>query len=484
MILGIEIGMVIAGVGIVGICLLVAYGIAAAGRAGSTAERFPALESEPRDLCPTKSWAAPPAEAGPGPPPGVANSDSAPTLPQAIQALRPVAQPRGKPAAWLRGSSAVAGLLAVLGGAALWWASSASQKENRPAAGAVSQQAASADQAPELPAFLVPLPVELHVPLFPEPLRLRPEPAPFGVVQPRQTLRLGVNGFAHALRFTSDSKTLLAAGSGGTVRRWDTATGKEGTPLRAHPNGSILSLSLNADGKRLATGSIDSTAKLWDLEAGKELAVFPGHKGPIHVGLSPDGNSLATGCETVRLWDATGKQTATFRGLRAWIDAVVISPDGKRLAAGCGDKTVKVWELATHKELATLRGHAQVVMALAFSPDGKMLASASADRTLKLWELSTADVRLTLRGHEDPLSAVAFSPDGKRLVSGAGAIRFNPGRRGEVKLWDVATGKELAALRGHTDGVSAVAHAADGKTVASASRDGTLKLWDVSGVRP
>ena len=74
--------------------------------------------------------------------------------------------------------------------------------------------------------------------------------------------------------------------------------------------------------------------------------------------------------------------------------SVAWSPNGKTLASGSGDRTVKLWDVATGKLLASLRGHTGAVYTVAWSPDGKTLASGSDDRTVKLWDAAVGKERL------------------------------------------------------------------------------------------
>src|SRR3954452_12808884 len=73
-------------------------------------------------------------------------------------------------------------------------------------------------------------------------------------------------------------------------------------------------------------------------------------------------------------------------------------------------------------------------------------------------------LRATFKGHTAAVTCVAVSPDGKTLASASSDKT--------IKLWDVATGKQRATLKGHTDGVSSVAFSPNGKTLASGSLDG------------
>lgn len=79
---------------------------------------------------------------------------------------------------------------------------------------------------------------------------------------------------------------------------------------------------------------------------------------------------------------------------------------------------------------------------------------------------------ITCYGHRSWVYKVAFSPTGKMIASAS--------RDGKIKLWEVESGKEIASLDGHKQQVGSVAFSPDGTRLASASFDSSMKIWDTT----
>ncbi len=245
------------------------------------------------------------------------------------------------------------------------------------------------------------------------------------------------------VRFSRDGKLLATASRDGIVKLWNVENWtEEKYTLKAH-NKWVRDIAFSPDSKLLASASNDGTVKLWRVEDGELWQNFQGHAGSVWgVKFSPDGQTLATVSldRTLKLWNVkNGKLLKTFDGETIYLTSVSFSPDGKLLAAGSGESTVKLWNIADGKNIRTIKGHGVWVRDVSFSPDGKTLATASYDRTVKLWNVdkllniendTNETLEQTLKGHVDGVETVSFSPDGKLIASGS--------KDGNIKLWNLA----------------------------------------------
>jgi RNA polymerase sigma factor (sigma-70 family) len=239
---------------------------------------------------------------------------------------------------------------------------------------------------------------------------------------------------------------------------------------------------------RLATLVWGKTVNVWD-PSGRELFNLTEK---THVfrcaAFSPDGATLATGYDPngggpfvpVRLWDAaSGAERMALNGERGNVRMVSFSPDGRELAAALHSGGARIWDLTTGREKLTIPCGS--IYAVKFSVDSSLVATGG--NVVQVWDAANGRVRHTFKNHTGWVYTVAFAPDGKTLASAS--------HDRTIRLWDLATGKELAVLQ-HPNPVVSLSFSPDGRILAAGTgsddpkRDqiiplhGEVKLWEMT----
>ncbi|MFN8096076.1 MAG: serine/threonine-protein kinase [Vicinamibacteria bacterium] len=200
--------------------------------------------------------------------------------------------------------------------------------------------------------------------------------------------------------------------------------------------------------------------------------------------LSPTADILAVaGTDgAIRLWDLrTRTRTGVLRtdlhrrtGHDAAALALAFSPDGSLLASAHVDGVVHLWDMAKSEEVPVKLRHDNAVGTLAFSPDGATLATGSLDANLRLWDVGAAvagEARRELIRQPSAVTSLAWAAGGEWMLTGHARV---------VRLLDPVRGKLLASIRGPEGPVSLLVPSPDGRSMAAASHDRTVHVFDIA----
>ena len=328
------------------------------------------------------------------------------------------------------------------------------------------------------------------------------------------------NGLVYSLSFSPDGSLLSTGSSDNTAKLWTLEPKLKNTKVLQHGD-VVSSVSFSSNGE-IASASLDGTVKLWKTD-GSSIRELNGESGLTSVSFSPDGKIISAGRldGKVQLWDANGKEIEILESHTDRVNSVSFSHDGKTLASASNDQTVKVWQIQLPL-LTHLKAHDSRVMDVSFSPDGKIFASASEDATIKLWDIS-GNFQQSLKGHRLLVDSVSFSPNSEKIAStsrddtvkiwtrqgkgykqekpdqnftrlssiGDSSVSFSPNSKNPTIavadtqgiVWFMDTNRKLKhpPFPAHKSPILRVSLSPDGKSVATASEDGTAKMWNLDG---
>ncbi len=316
----------------------------------------------------------------------------------------------------------------------------------------------------------------------PTPTDLYGDPLPSGAIARLGTVRFRNGGFLSDVLVSPDGRTVISAGYY-AIELWDAQTGRQ--RRRITFSSSLLPLlnlhiALSPDGKLLAVCERRSRMRFWNPLDGAEVYPF-GDAAPeaSEAAFSPNGKWLATydvkNLPGIHIWDLRQrKKIRTLDGARGvMFRSLVFSPDSKLLAFA-GNSGIHVWDVAAGKELYHLDlGTKTSMRCVAFSSDGKQLIASTDPRTsedyaLHLWDLATGKETGALKGHEKFIVALAMLPKSNVLASAS--------RDETIRFWDVAKRQEIGRSSGIW-GLWALHCSANGEVLVSGETRGAIRLW-------
>ncbi|KAJ3505202.1 hypothetical protein NLJ89_g7541 [Agrocybe chaxingu] len=182
-----------------------------------------------------------------------------------------------------------------------------------------------------------------------------------------------------------------------------------------------------------------------------------------HEDLANAGPASSEGSKRVnKEWIPSATPKLTLPGHRDKINAISFHPQYSVLASASVDATVKIWDWETGECERTLKGHTKAVTD----------STCSDDLFIKLWNVPDDYKNFaTLRGHEHSISSVFFLPGDNQLISAS--------RDNTVRVWDVQTSHCVKVLKPHTEWIRSALPSADGRLILTCSDDHTARITDL-----
>jgi WD40 repeat protein len=251
----------------------------------------------------------------------------------------------------------------------------------------------------------------------------------------------------------------------------------------------VTSVALSPDGKTLFSYGKGDLCRQWEIASGEMKSEFSLASGVLFNAEQMDtvlggayGSSPAR--MTFTLYDFASSSairgfTERFYQTPNSLASACVSSDGKLLATSLsgrfhdgrtwGGGTVLVWNTKTGQMLLKVLARSGC-LSMSFSRAGNFFAAADGP-IIRLWETNSWTEIRKFEGHSATVYSLSFHPDGKRLASSS--------RDGTLRIWDVGTATKILTLsEGDSDTKCTIAFSPDGRFLASGnSTNGTVRIW-------
>jgi WD40 repeat protein len=288
-------------------------------------------------------------------------------------------------------------------------------------------------------------------------------------------------GHTDAIRsivYSKNGKDMYTAGSDGKILKWD-MTKEVKAPVPIHSHGFInRSIDVSPDEKWLAACGDVNYIHLFDVTQEVPQPIqLKGHRGMVWtVSFTPDNKALisAGADSSVIYWDIESKKPNVVHKGKSKIKHIEINPKGNQIVVGNEKGEVILLDRNNNYAETVIMDHkGKAVHSVAFSNDGNFVVSGDVNGQVKVYNLNEHKVAAVLVDHKARINDIEFSNDNKQMATAS----FD----GTVRLWDFNNlNEEPLIFRDHDMWVWSVGFSHDGNKLFAGCVDNLIRVWPTS----
>ena len=237
--------------------------------------------------------------------------------------------------------------------------------------------------------------------------------------------------------------------------------------------------SLAFDGTYVYSASADKFVARWKVDEGiQDKFAIKFEQSVYSICLFHEAQYLAVGLSNgdLHFFDLSSRKELKFyQQHKTALFALCENPSKKHLYAADSDGNLSVWNTETLDLLTLLPFDCGKIRRIALDSTGEHIALCGQDGFIRILDTTFFNEKSSFKAHDGGVTSALFHPLRDEFI-------FTGGKDAHVRLWNFNTGEMLKSIPAHNYVIYELIALNHGKTLVSASRDKTIKIWNLDSL--